>query len=61
MVSEARYIGWDLTRTEEGKWIIVEGNAKTQFFAQQMTRGRGIRREFLESVHYDVYSKENEK
>lgn len=54
MVPEARYIGWDLTRTETGKWIIVEGNAKTQFFAQQMTRGRGVKREFLDSVHADA-------
>lgn len=54
MVPEARYIGWDLTRTDSGKWIVVEGNAKTQFFAQQMTRGRGVRKDFLDSVHFDA-------
>ena len=54
MVPEARYVGWDLTCNESGKWIIVEGNAKTQFFAQQMTRGRGIKREFFDSIHYDI-------
>ncbi len=40
-VPEARYIGWDITHTAEGKWIIVEGNAKTQFFGQQSTVGIG--------------------
>ncbi len=52
MVPEARYIGWDLTCAENGEWIIVEGNSKTQFFAQQMTRGRGIKKEFFEAVNY---------
>lgn len=52
MVPEARYVGWDLTCTDAGEWIIVEGNAKTQFFAQQMTLGKGIKDEFFSSVHY---------
>ena len=52
MVPEAGYIGWDLTQTEDGKWIIVEGNSKTQFFAQQMTTGRGVKREFLDAVGF---------
>ena len=52
-IKGARFIGWDFTYTDEGKWIIVEGNAMTQFFAQQATVGRGIKREFLEQIGYD--------
>lgn len=52
-VPEARYIGWDLTYTESGEWIIVEGNSRTQFFGQQMTIDKGIKKEFLASVGLD--------
>lgn len=52
-VPEARYIGWDLTYTESGEWIIVEGNSRTQFFGQQMTIDRGIKKVFLASVGMD--------
>ena len=52
-IKDARYIGWDFTYTSDGKWIVVEGNAMTQFFAQQATIGRGIKREFLEQIGYD--------
>ncbi|MBR3786073.1 MAG: hypothetical protein IKJ77_06695 [Firmicutes bacterium] len=47
------YIGWDFTYTEKGKWIIVEGNAKTQFFGQQCTTGVGLRKSVMETLHYD--------
>lgn len=53
-VPEAKYIGWDLTQKKDGKWIIVEGNSKTQFFAQQMTTGRGVKREFLDAVGFSM-------
>lgn len=49
-IPEAKYIGWDLTYTNDGNWIIVEGNSKTQFIGQQVTTGHGIRKEFLETV-----------
>ncbi len=61
LVPEANYIGWDLTFTEDREWIIVEGNSKTQFFAQQMTLGRGIKDEFLAKTHYmDLVSETEE-
>lgn len=46
------YIGWDFTYTKRKKWIVVEGNAKTQFFGQQCTTGVGVRRDFIETVKY---------
>ena len=46
------YIGWDFACTKRGKWIVVEGNAKTQFFGQQATTGVGKRRDFIETVNY---------
>ena len=52
-IKDARFIGWDFTYTDEGKWVVVEGNALTQFFAQQATVGKGIKREFLEQIGYD--------
>ena len=53
-IPEARYIGWDLTYTDKKEWIIVEGNSRTQFFGQQMTIDRGIKKKFIESVGPDV-------
>jgi len=47
-----KYIGWDFTYTKKKKWIIVEGNAKTQFFGQQCTTGVGMRKNFIETVNY---------
>lgn len=46
------YLGWDFTYTKDGKWIVVEGNAKTQFFGQQCTTGIGVREDFLNTVGY---------
>lgn len=47
-----KYIGWDFTYTKKGRWIVVEGNAKTQFFGQQCTTGTGMRKNFYETVNY---------
>jgi hypothetical protein len=38
------YIGWDLALTPDG-WEPVEAN-RGEFVAQQMTQGRGLRKEF---------------
>lgn len=46
------YLGWDLTFTKKRKWVIVEGNAKTQFFGQQCTTDTGIRQLFLDTINY---------
>lgn len=41
---DARYVGWDFALTDRG-WVVVEGNAHTQFIGQQLTAGTGMRRE----------------
>jgi len=41
------YIGWDFALTKDGEWIVVEGNARTQFFGQQCTTKEGIRMELF--------------
>lgn len=46
------YVGWDMTCTEKGEWIIVEGNAKTQFFGQQAPIGIGARMNLINTIHY---------
>lgn len=48
------YIGWDLTYTKDRSWIIVEGNAKTQFVGQQGTSCKGMKNEFINLVGYNV-------
>lgn len=47
-----KYVGWDITYTDDNQWIVVEGNAKTQFMGQQAPTDKGIRKEFLEAVKY---------
>ena len=44
------YIGWDITYTADNKWIIVEGNSKTQFFGQQSTTDTGVKKAVLQTV-----------
>ena len=44
------FCGWDLTCNSDGEWIIVEGNAKSQFFGMQATLNKGIKAEFLEMM-----------
>ena len=47
-IPEMGYIGWDLTYTKDEKWVIVEGNARTQFLGQQSTTGKGTLEAFAE-------------
>lgn len=49
-IKGAAYVGWDFACTEEGEWIVVEGNAMTQFFGQQAPQSKGMREEFLNEV-----------
>lgn len=42
LVPGMRYIGWDITYQKNSGWIIVEGNANTQFLGQQGTTGKGL-------------------
>ena len=52
-ISEAGYVGWDLTCTEDGRWIIIEGNSMTMYIGQQATLGIGKRKEVLDAIHYE--------
>ena len=49
MIPGARYVGWDLACTDENRWVVVEGNAMTMYFGQQITQG--VRKELLETLH----------
>lgn len=46
MVKGVKAIGWDLAHTDGG-WVIVEGNLFSQFIGPQITRKRGMKKEWL--------------
>lgn len=43
------FVGWDITYTNDDKWVIVEGNAFPQL-VQQATYGRGLKAELNEVI-----------
>lgn len=49
-IKGAKYIGWDITCNSCGNWIVVEGNALTQFLGQQATIQKGCRQRFMKDV-----------
>lgn len=57
MIPGFRFIGWDLTYTEDNEWIIVEGNSITQFLGQQSTRNLGAKKSLIDLVGFtgDLY------
>lgn len=44
------YIGWDITCTEDGDWIVIEANGTPQFFGKQSTTGKGALPDFRRTV-----------
>ena len=44
-----RCIGWDFAHTDQG-WVVIEGNDRCQLIGAQMTRGRGLKKEFEDMV-----------
>ncbi|MDO4960699.1 MAG: sugar-transfer associated ATP-grasp domain-containing protein [Eubacteriales bacterium] len=44
------YAGWDMACTEDGRWIIVEGNPRTMYYGQQGPLGTGKRRHMLTAI-----------
>ncbi len=52
MIPGFRFIGWDLTYTEDNEWIIVEGNSITQFLGQQSTRNLGAKKSLIDLVGF---------
>ena len=49
------YIGWDFALNKDGKWIIVEGNARTQFFGQQCTTKVGVKKELFATLNQPLF------
>lgn len=45
-----RFIGWDLAFNEDKEWIVIEGNALTEFIGPQSTSLNGVRDE-IESFY----------
>lgn len=52
MIPEIRYIGWDVTHTDNG-WCIIEGNPSGEFF-YQMGVGHGVKDEFEDLIGFKV-------
>lgn len=50
-IEGACYIGWDLAYTADKKWVVVEGNSRTQFIGQQCTTGKGEKKQFLNLIY----------
>jgi hypothetical protein len=52
-----RYAGWDLTFTDENRWIIIEGNATPMYvipkYIEKEAQGFGNRYDLMETIHYD--------
>lgn len=44
VLPEQRFIGWDLALTDGG-WAVVEGNARSEFYPQELANGEGYLRE----------------
>lgn len=49
---DTRYIGWDIALTDKNKWVIVEGNCRTQFFGQQITDEIGKKKDLEKLINY---------
>ncbi len=50
VVPDQLYVGWDLAYTDNG-WIMIEGNAWSQFVVYQIPRRSGIRK-YLDNTMY---------
>ena len=48
----ARYAGWDITYTDEDRWILIEGNG-IPMYEGQTSRDFRKRKEILEAIHYE--------
>lgn len=48
VIPSNRYVGWDLALTEVG-WVMIEGNARGEFYMQQFTDQIG-KKDWLESL-----------
>lgn len=44
-IDSVKYIGWDMTYTDDHKWIVVEGNGMSQLIGPQTIWKRGVKAE----------------
>lgn len=49
---DTRYIGWDIALTDKNKWVVVEGNCRTQFLGQQTTDEIGKKKDLEKLINY---------
>ena len=42
-IPDVRFIGWDITCNDQGRWVVIEGNAFSQFIGQQAPLEIGVR------------------
>lgn len=46
------YIGWDVTLSDQGKWVVIEANENGAFDIMQLAYRKGIRDEFSDLIHW---------
>ena len=46
------YIGWDVTLSDQGKWVVIEANENGAFDIMQLAYQKGIRDEFSDLIHW---------
>ena len=49
-IPDVRFIGWDITCNAEGRWVVIEGNAFSQFIGQQAPLQIGVKAELDEMI-----------
>lgn len=54
-LKDVRIVGWDIARSSDKGWQIIEGNAYGMFNLVQATTQTGMRREFLREIRWDRY------
>lgn len=50
MEPAVKYVGWDMTLNDRGKWVVVEGNARPGGFGVQRSSGIGTRADFFNVI-----------
>lgn len=50
-IEGVKFVGWDITCNEDGKWIVIEGNTFPQL-VQQASYGRGLKEELDELIRF---------
>jgi len=46
-----KYIGWDIAYSDKG-WVLVEANCEPALLGPQISKNRGMKREFIEKTGY---------